>query len=254
MHIESGAMTHEARSFLPASWELPDAIAKRFGDAAGRQRVMSEDGQLLLILHRAPTPDDDEVRHPALFWRTSSGEWRSSPEDGGLDALEAHLRAYAKSIHALDDQVDSATTPSDYFAVLRWVNPLLRSSRHQLAVLQEAREALPDERRLINARDLAADVERAVDLVASDARAGMEYSLARSSAEQAHFAHEATLEARKLNRLVAFFFPLATLVAVFGMNPPESVIVSQTFWMVIAAGAVAGLVVLTGVTFARKRK
>jgi hypothetical protein len=247
-------MTPEARSFLPVSWELPDAIAKRLGDAAGRQRVMSDDGHLLLILHRAPTPDDDEVRHPALFWRTPSGEWRSSPDDGGLDALDAHLQAYAKSIHALDHQVDTATTPSDYFAVLRWVNPLLRSSRHQLTVLQEAREALPDERRLINARDLAADVERAIDLVASDARAGMEYSLARSSAEQAHFAHEATLEARKLNRLVAFFFPLATLVAVFGMNPPENVIVSQTFWMVIAAGAVAGLVVLTGVTFARKRK
>ena len=254
MHIESGAMTHEARSFLPASWELPEAIAKRLGDAAGRQRVMSDDGHLLLILHRAPTPDDDEVRHPALFWCTPSGEWHSSPDAGGLDALEAHLQAYAKSIHGLDRQVDTAATPSEYFAVLRWVNPMLRSSRHQLTVLQAAREALPDERRLINARDLAADVERAVDLVASDARAGMEYSLARSSAEQAHFAHEATLEARKLNRLVAFFFPLATLVAVFGMNPPESVIVSQTFWMVIAAGAVAGLVVLTGVTFARKRK
>jgi len=254
MHIESGAMKQQTRSFVPASWQLPEAIAKRLGDAAGRQRVMSDDGHLLLILHRAPTPDDDEVRHAALFWREPSGQWRSSPEAGGLDALEAHLRAYAKSIHALDQQVDNATTPSDYFAVLRWVNPLLRSSRHQLTVLQAAREAQPDERRLINARDLAAEIERAVDLVATDARAGMEYSLARSSAEQAHFAHEATLEARKLNRLVAFFFPLATLVAVFGMNPPESVLVSQAFWMVIAAGAVAGLVVLTAVTFARKRK
>lgn len=246
-------MTNEGRSFIPASWTLPEAITKRLGDAAGRQRLMSADGHLLLVLHRAPTPEDDEVRHATLFWRNTAGDWSSSPESGGLAALEAHIEAYAKSVHELDARVDGASAPADYFAILRWVNPLLRSSRHLLAVIDAARDAAPDERRLINARDLAVNVERGIDLVASDARAGMEFSLARAAEEQARFTHEATLEARKLNRLVAFFFPLATLVAVFGMNAPESVVISRPFWMVIATGVVAGLVVLAGVTFARKR-
>ena len=228
---------------------------KRLGDAAGRQRVVSDEGHLLLILHRAPTPEDDEVRHAAVFWRNAEGEWRSSPEPGGLSALEAHIGAYSKSIHALDRQIDVATTETQFFEVMRWVNPLTRASRHLLAALQAAREALPDERRLINARDLAADVERAVDLVASDARAGMEFSLAHSSEEQARLALAAALEARTLNRLVAFFFPLATLVAVFGMNnPPESVLRSHTFWMVLGAGGVAGIIVLSAVILAKKRK
>lgn len=247
-------MTNDARAFLPASWALPEAILKRLGDAAGRQRLMAAEGQLLLVLHRAPTPNDGSIRHAALFWRAANGEWASSPESGGLAALEAHIDAYAKSMHELDRQVESASTPSDYFAILRWVNPLLRASRHLLAVIDAARDAAPDERRLINARDVAVNVERGIDLVAGDARAGMEFSLARSSEEQSRFAHEATLEARKLNRLVAFFFPLATLVAVFGMNPPETVVVSRPFWMVVASGAVAGLVVLVGVTFAKKRR
>ena len=56
------------------------------------------------------------------------------------------------------------------------------------------------------------------------------------------------MEARKLNRLVATFFPLATLVAVFGMSPPAEVIKAPGFWLVLVAGIVAGLVVraLTG--------
>ncbi len=248
-------MPNEGRSFLPTSWVLPEAVTKRLGDAAGRQRAISAEGHLLLVLHRTPTPDDDEVRHGAFFWRAPDGEWQSSPEAGGLAALEAHLDSYAKSIHALDQQVESASTPADYFAVLRWVNPLLRSSRHLLAAIDAGRNAEPDEHALINARDRAADVERAVDLVANDARAGMEFSLARSSEEQARLALEATLEARTLNRLVAFFFPLATLVAVFGMNnPPEGVVAARSFWMVLGAGAVAGLVVLAGVLFAKKRR
>ncbi|MEX1048691.1 MAG: hypothetical protein WED15_04120 [Akkermansiaceae bacterium] len=40
---------------------------------------------------------------------------------------------------------------------------------------------------------------------------------------------------RRLNRLLAFFLPLATLVVVFGMHPPGQLFRQQGFWLVLAA-------------------
>jgi hypothetical protein len=241
--VRHGHVETKKPAFIPKSWDLPESIRKRLGDAAGRQRLMDEDGHLLFILHQPPEPEDDEVRKPVLVWGQPSGEWKSSPEGGGLAALDAHMESYRKSIHALDEAVEAAKTPRQFFDVMKHVNPLLRATRNLLAVMQEAREARPDERRLINLRDRAVDLERAIDLVASDAKDGMEFALAENTEEQSRFAHEATLEARKLNRLAAFFFPLATLVAIFGMSPPGEVIKMSGFWLVIAAGIVAGLVI-----------
>jgi hypothetical protein len=241
--VRHGHVETKKPAFIPKSWDLPESIRKRLGDAAGRQRLMDEDGHLLFILHQPPEPEDNELRKPVLIWGQPSGEWKSSPEGGGLAALDAHMESYRKSIHALDEAVEGAKTPRQFFDVMKHVNPLLRATRNLLAVMQEAREARPDERRLINLRDRAVDLERAIDLVASDAKDGMEFALAENTEEQSRFAHEATLEARKLNRLAAFFFPLATLVAIFGMSPPGEVIKMSGFWLVIAAGIVAGLLI-----------
>lgn len=230
-------------SFIPKSWDLPESIFKRLGDAAGRQRAMDEDGHLLLILHQAPEPQDAEVRKPVLFWCQPAGEWKSSPESGGLSALENHLELYRNSILAQDAAVEAANTPRHYFDVMKHVNPLLRSTRNLMGVMQEAREMRPDERRLINLRDRAVDLERAIELVANDVKSGMDFALAENTEEQSRFAYEANVEARKLNRLVAFFFPLATLVAVFGMSPPLEVMTMPGFWLVIIAGTLAGIFV-----------
>lgn len=241
--VRDGTVETKKPAFIPKSWELPESIRKRLGDAAGRQRLMDEDGHLLFILHQPPEPEDDEVRKPVLLWQQPAGEWKSSPEGGGLAALDAHIENYRKAIHALDEAVEAAKTPRQYFDVMKHVNPLLRATRNLLAVMQEAREARPDERRLINFRDRAVDLERAIDLVATDAKDGMDFALAENTEEQSRFAHEAAMEARKLNRLAAFFFPLATLVAVFGMSPPGEVLKMPGFWLVIAAGIVAGLLI-----------
>lgn len=230
-------------NFLPKSWELPESILRRLGDDAGRQRLMDEDGHLLLILHQSPEPEDNEVRKPALFWNLPTGEWKSTPEAGGAIALDAHLQNYWKNIHVLDEQVEAAKTPRQYFEVMKHVTPLLRATRNMVAVMQDAREARPEDRRLINLRDRATELDRAIDLVAEDTKAGLEFSMAENTEEQSRFAHEAAVEARKLNRLVATFFPLATLVAIFGMSPPAEVIKAPGFWMVLAAGIAAGLVV-----------
>ena len=235
--------------YIPPDWELPPTIRRRLGHSVGKQRLMDEDGHMLLLLHQVPRAEDDEVRTAMVAWRDPAGAWKSAPAIGGIAGLEAHISSYRKAIHLLDDQVETAKTAREFFDVMRHMHPLQRATRSMLGVMQEMREALPDDVRIINLRDQAADLERAIELVAADAKAGMDFTLAESANQQAISAEGANREARRLNRLAAFFLPLATLVAVFGMNPPESIYRNPGFWIVLAGGLVAGLAVMLAVGF-----
>lgn len=227
---------------------MPDAIWNRLGPEPGRQRLMDEEGHLLLILHAVPQASDDEVRTAALFWQKPDGTWKSAPGAGGLGALEEHLKAYREKIHGLDHEVEKAEGPKAYFAIMQEVQPVLRSTRHLLEVLQAARQARRDEAALIGFRDEAASLERGADLVTGDAKSGMDFSLAKSAQEQSEATHRSNLEASRLNRLVAFFFPLATLVSFFSMSDPGRVMGSLSNWIVVGIGVVFGAIVLSLVT------
>lgn len=242
----------EKHAYIPKSWDLPDSIRQRLGQSVGKQRLMDEDGHLLLLLHAPPSSGDDEVRQAVVFWRDPSGAWRGVPHSGGLSGLDAHLSQYRDIIHKLDEKEEAARTARAYFDVLREAHPLQRSTRSLLNVMQAAREARPDETRLISLRDQAADLERGIELLVSDAKTGMDFSLAETSSQQAAAADVANREARRLNRIVAFFFPLATLVAVFGMNQPEQLFQFRSFWVVLLAGVLAGFLVYSVVSLRRK--
>ena len=238
----------QRRTYVPKNWELPEVIWNRLGPEPGRQRMMDEEGHLLLILHAVPHASDDEKRAASLFWRKPDGAWKSTPEPGGLSALQVHLEAYREKIHRLDGEVEKAIGPKDYFAIMQEVQPVLRATRHLLEVLQSARQARKDEAALIGFRDEAGGLERGADLVAGDARAGMDFLLAKSAQEQSEAAHRSNLEASRLNRLVAFFFPLATLVSFFSMSDPEGAMGSVLNWVVVGVGIVFGVIVLSMVT------
>lgn len=243
----------EKATYIPKTWDLPDSIRKRLGETVGKQRLMNEDGHLLLLLHQVPRAEDDEVRTAVVVWRNPAGEWKSSPLAGGIGGLEGHLASFRTAIHEVDTDVEAAKTARQYFEVMRRVNPLQRSTRHLSQVLQETRQALPDESRVISLRDQAVDLERGVDLVASDAKSGMDFTLAEAASSQAHAAAVANQEARRLNRLAAFFFPLATLVAVFGMSPPKEVYQSDGFWLVLLSGVLLGFLVYALVGFQSRK-
>lgn len=230
-------------NYIPKTWELPESIRKRLGESVGKQRFMDEEGHLLLLLHAPPTAEDDEVRQAVVFWRNPLGEWKSAPLGGGLSGLDAHLASYRTVIHRLDNEVETAKTAREYFDVMRHMHPMQRATRSLLDVMQAARELRPEETKLISLRDQAADLERAIELVAADAKAGMDFSIAENAAQQALSAEQANQEARRLNRLAAFFFPLVTLVSIFGMNPPGRVKEYGGFWAIVAIGIVLGFIV-----------
>jgi len=235
-------------AFIPKTWNLPESIRQRLGDKPGRQRLMDEDGHLLLLLHAPPTPEDNEIRNPVTIWRTPEGDWKSAPAGGGLAALQAHVAAYRTMVGTLDEAVDRAHTAKEFFDVLRGINPLLRSSRNLLTVMEEARKARGGERRLIVLRDEVVELERAADLLANDAKSGMEFALAESGEAQAREAIAANREARRLNRLVAFFFPLATLVAIFSMNRPSQLMAYEGVFLVLLVGVALGALVRAAIS------
>ncbi len=241
-------------SYIPDHWNLPDAILRRLGETVGKQRLLDVEGHLLLLLHQVPREEDDEVRSAMVVWRDAAGDWKSAPGAGGLAGLESLLSSYRTTIHDLDEAVESAKSAREYFGVMRKMHPLQRATRNMFETIQSVRQALPDDTRIINARDQAADLERAIELVAADAKAGMDFTLAESANQQAISSEVANQEARRLNRMAAFFFPLATLVAVFGMNPPENICQSSGFWAVLAAGIVLGFVVNGLVSLKGRRK
>lgn len=226
--------------FVPKTWALPDAIRRRLGNESGRQRLMDAEGHLLVILHLPPKADHDEVRHPAVFWRSPDGEWKSFPTSGGIGALHALMSDYKKAASQLDERAEAASTPREYYEVMRELNPLHRASRNMLAVMEDLRKARPDERDLIVLRDHAIGSERAVEMAIHDAKTGLEFTVAETGERQAREANQATEEAKRLNRLVAFFFPVATLAAVFGMNEPLKVLGMREFSVVLAGGLFLG--------------
>jgi hypothetical protein len=244
------------RSILPAVWQVPQEFRDRLGDRAGRQRAMAADGHLLLVLHRPPGPEDAE-RSGRFFWRKPDGVWSSNDLGSGINALNRHLNEYAEILEKLEAQDDAAANAGDYFQVLYHLSPIHRAARNMHQTLQEARKLFPDDRDLINCRDRAYELERMSELLENDARQALNYLVAKRTEEQAESSHRMATAAHRLNVLAAFFFPLVTLSAIFGVNLVHGLETANPpipFFVVLAAGLMLGFVLKAFVTTNTKAK
>lgn len=205
------------RSLLPASWAVPDAFRRRLGEQSGRQRAMQTDGHLLLVLHSPPSPDSPH-REGRFFWRDATGAWTppgTAPSQPGVGQL---LAEYEKTIEKLQQSEDEAVTARDYFNLLNRLNPLVRSSRNLHEALQEGREAAPNDRQLLLWRDRAYAISRSAELLQNDAKNALDFAVAERAEQEAESSRHQLAAAYRLNILVAIFFPIATLAAIFGVN------------------------------------
>jgi hypothetical protein len=228
------------RSILPAAWQVPQEFRNRIGNQAGRQRAMVADNHLLLVLHRPPKPDE-VGREGRFFWRQPDGMWSSSSHGAGIGALAKHIDEYSDLIQKYDQIEEEAVSAPDYFSVINDISPLLRAVRHLHQVLQEARKLCPDDRELINLRDVAYDVERTAELLYSDAKNSLEFLVARRAEENAQASQRMEIAAHRLNLLAAFFLPLATISAILEVGPDQMNRHLQNPSSLIALGAI-GLV------------
>jgi Mg2+ and Co2+ transporter CorA len=178
---------------------------------------MAADGHLLLVLHAPPKPDEVQ-RDGRFFWRAPDGSWTSDDLGTGVNSLITHLEQYEAVIAKLDQQEEKAATANDYFQVIERIAPVQRATRHLHQALQDARKACPEYRELIDLRDRAYDIERTAELLYNGARNSLDFAVAKRAEEQALASHQMAVSAHRLNMLAAFFFPIAALTAIFGVN------------------------------------
>jgi len=206
-----------ASDLIPPLWKVPQIFRDRMGEQVGRQRPMVVDGHLLLVLHAPPKPNENQ-RHGRFFWRDPAGQWTSKDRGTGINALNKHLEEYEEVINALDRLEEKATTSNEYFAILEQLSPVQRSATNLHQVLQAARKECPGFRELINLRDRAYEIERTAELLLADVKNGLDVAVAKRAEEQSASSHQMSIASHRLNVLVALFFPLATLMAIFGAN------------------------------------
>lgn len=229
-------------SLLPRAWSVPEQLRDRLGAKVGRQRAMVADGHLLLVLHAPPKPDENE-REGRLFWRSPDGTWTSTAFGAGVQALNQHLDEYQNTLGQLDEREAKATLADEYFDVVEATAPIWRAGRNLHAALQDARKQCKEYRELINLRDRAYEIERTAELLYTAAQNGLDLAIAKRAEEQSRSSRQMAVSAHRLNMLVAFFFPIATLSAIFGTNlqhgfenaPPPT-----AFLVVLGAGLLMG--------------
>lgn len=239
---------------LPTAWTVPDGFRQRLGERVGKQRLMQADGHLLLVLHAPPRGDETE-RVGRYFWRKPEGTWCAAEPGGRSVTLASHLAEFESTVDQLDQLEDAASSARDYFELMSRLGPLHRTARNLHVVLQQAREAVPQDRELINQRDRAYEIERSLELLHSDAKNGLDFAMARQAEEQSAAADRMARAAHRLNLLAAFFFPLATLSAVLGVNLEhgwERVPGPLPFFTMIGSGLAAGLVLMLYVSLTRR--
>jgi hypothetical protein len=244
------------RSALPPSWDLPREFRNRLGKQAGRQRAMLCNGHLLLVLHRVPGPEEVD-REARFFWRKPDGTWSSNELGSGTQALDDHLDEYADAYARCDREEEAAATNQDRFAVLDALAPIHRATRHMHQTLQEARKMVPDDRDLLIFRDRAYEIERSVELLYNEARNSLDFAVAQRAEAHAQSSYRMAVSAHRLNLLAAFFFPIATLTALFGVNMRHGLETAHPpipFLAVLGLGLVLGGLLTSFVTITPEKR
>lgn len=228
----------------PRIWQIPIEIRRRLSGRVGRQRTLTFEDHLLMVLHRVPdrrTPRQAGV----YFWRSPAGEWSYSEQGAGFAALEQLVNDYESSIMRLEQSNEAANSTKDWFAILDQVGPIHRASRNLHDALAHAVDVTQQDQQRADLQvlcDQSSEIERSADTLKTDVQNAIQYSIARQSELQAGFSRAQSRAAHRLNILAAIFLPLATVSSVFGMNLTSGVEHTPfLFWLILSIGLAFGM-------------
>ncbi|MEM1059807.1 MAG: CorA family divalent cation transporter, partial [Verrucomicrobiota bacterium] len=234
------------RAQIPEAWTVPPVFRERLSQHFGHQRAMLADGHLLLVLHEVPLPGQVD-RAGRLFWRDALGRWECTGAGEGLPALERLLETYSEELDRLLRVVERAQLGQDYYRALKAILPVERAASNLHAALVDAREGLREAknaREVIHLRDRSGENARQAQLMIEDARATLDYLVASQSMEQSELNRKLNVTTRRLNLLIAVFFPLTAVSTVFGMNLVHGLEGAPVaaFWMTVLASVGLGVI------------
>lgn len=233
---------------LPAQWDLPDGILTEFSDKTGRQRIVRDEGHMLISLHWVPTSGQTD-RTPVWLWHRPDGAWFSylppvseqlnvDPEQLDPDhlTLRSALDAYDRREDELELELEQCTNAIEYLDVLQEV----ATGQHAIRNLHETLETVPVDElggqvdSLLSLRDYAYEIRRSYDFLE-------DFSRNRLEIHRAQQAEEANYKTSQLSLIAAFTLPLTALASVFSMAPENGQILTDPFfWLILALGSVWG--------------
>lgn len=212
---------------LPPGWKLPEEIVRRLGSSSGRQRVISENDNILIVLHKPPLKHESH-RESVFLWRNEKGIWDVSERGGGLNSLDDFLENYVRIEEALDDGYEKAANASDFFELLEKIAPVQRAVKNMSKTLQEARQVVGEE--LVDHRNKAEELHRNIELLYIDCKNGLDYAIAKKTEEQSEMQRQALAAGHRLNIIMALFLPITAVASLLGMNIPHG-LESSPSWM-----------------------
>lgn len=200
---------------IPSNWNLPQHIVERIGLKAGKQRVIAEQENLLIVLHKVPKKNENS-RSSVFLWRNENARWSSSERGNGLGVLDEHLSSYENAEQDLDQLYQNASKAADYLDLLEQISPIQRAANNMRNTLQSARELTGSE--MIDYRDKSEEISRNFDLLYADCRHGLEYAVAKKAEEQSELQRKALTVSHRLNVTMALCLPVTAVASLLGMN------------------------------------
>lgn len=236
-------MVTPMKSFrLPAHFEIEPELREQFSNRPGHQRCVEGRDELLLVIHEVPQPGIPE-REACFFWKRRDGRWTQAGGPG-LNELGELLDRYALAIDEHESGLDKVDTAAQIFGILRHAGPLARTTRNLVIALEQALAADLEDREIRAYRDRARELERAADLLNTDARVTLEFWQAERSEEQSRDSARLGKIAFRMNLLAGFFLPLMAFSGLFGMNVKIPEFMEPLFWGIFVGGIATGGVLL----------
>ena len=223
---------------LPGHYEIERELSEQLSGRAGHQRCVVGNDELLLVLHEVPKQGIPE-RDAIFFWRRRDGKW-FQPAGPGLDELNGLLDRYTKAIDRNEEILETTESTAQVFGILRHAGPLARSSRNLVQALENVLVQEPDDGQIRMFRDRARELERAAELLHSDAQGTLTYWQAEASEDHAKASDRLGTILLKLNLVTGFFLPLVAFGSLFGMNLNLPHFVADMFWWILLGALMVG--------------
>lgn len=228
----------EEKLKLPDHYEIERELREQLSDRPGHQRCVVGHDELLLVLHDVPKVGVPE-REAIFFWRRMDGRWLQ-PGGPGIDEVGSLLDRYARAIDENEEALEKTESTKRVFGILRHAGLLARSTRNIVQAFEQALIQEPEDREIRGFRDRARELERASELLHSDARETLAYWQAEASEKHAEASERLGNILFKLNLVTGFFLPLVALGGLFGMNLDLPGFVKGMFWWVFFGGLTIG--------------